>query len=462
MKKKLVSGVLAFTTAALLTQPVNVLANDIGGMESQKKKIQEQRSSVENSLGQKNSEMEHLETESQNVASSLEQVSKQIKETNKKLEAEQVKITIEQKKAKQLKSEIADLKDEIKQRKGVLDKRARAIQTNGNGQGYLNVLLQAEDFSDFVGRANIVKQIVNADQEIMKKQKKDQALLKEKQDASLKKLAELNQLATQIAVTKNNLVSQKAEQDDLLLALATKKDKTNKEKAILETERANLSAEEQKVAANLTAAYAEEQRKKEEAAKKRLAEAKRQQALAAAEARAKTVTRKAETTTRGNSVAKSEATAPVESAASSASSASAPSSSGSMFIKPAAGILTSGFSERTNPVTGQYESHKGQDISTGGTVPVSAAASGTVVFAGYGAPGSGYGGYGYVVEIDHGNGYQTLYAHMRAGSLNVVAGQRVMQGQNIGIMGSTGQSTGQHLHFEIHQNGVPINPAPYL
>ncbi|EMG28322.1 hypothetical protein LFLEISCH_06246 [Listeria fleischmannii subsp. fleischmannii LU2006-1] len=81
MKKKLVSGVLAFTTVALLTQPVNVLANDIGGMESQKKKIQEQRSSVENSLGQKNSEMEHLETESQNVATSLAQVSKQIKAT---------------------------------------------------------------------------------------------------------------------------------------------------------------------------------------------------------------------------------------------------------------------------------------------------------------------------------------------------------------------------------------------
>lgn len=145
--------------------------------------------------------------------------------------------------------------------------------------------------------------------------------------------------------------------------------------------------------------------------------------------------------------------------------ASAPSnvsSGGGQFIKPASGILTSGFSDRTNPVTGEHESHKGQDIAAGGAVTVSAAASGTVVFSGFGASGSGYGGYGYVVEIDHGNGFQTLYGHMRAGSLKVVAGQQVSQGQPIGIMGSTGQSTGQHLHFEIHQNGVPIDPAPYL
>ncbi len=127
------------------------------------------------------------------------------------------------------------------------------------------------------------------------------------------------------------------------------------------------------------------------------------------------------------------------------------SSGGGQFIKPASGILTSGFSERTNPVTGKYESHKGQDIAGGGTVTVSAAASGTVVFSGFGASGSGFGGYGYVVKIDHGNGFQTLYGHMRAGSLKVVTGQQVSQGQPIGIMGSTGQSTGQHLHFEIHK-----------
>lgn len=113
-------------------------------------------------------------------------------------------------------------------------------------------------------------------------------------------------------------------------------------------------------------------------------------------------------------------------------------------------------------MTGKYESHKGQDIAGGGTVTVSAAASGTVVFSGFGASGSGFGGYGYVVKIDHGNGFQTLYGHMRAGSLKVVTGQQVSQGQPIGIMGSTGQSTGQHLHFEIHKNGIPVDPAPYI
>lgn len=438
MKKKLISGVMVLTAAALLTQPLNVLADDINGMESQKKKIQDQKSSVEGNIGQKNSEMESLEAESQNVATWLEKVSKEIEATNKKLKEQQEKVITEEGKVKRLKADIADLKEEIKQRKVVLDNRARAIQTNGSGQSYLNVLLQAEDFADFFGRASLVKEIVNADQEIMTKQKENQNRLKDMQASAEKKLAELNQLATQITVIKNNLESQKAEQDDLLLTLATKKDKTNQEVAILEAQKANLSKEEQQVAANLTAAYAEEQRKKEMAAK-RAAEAKRKASSSQ--------------TTRSASVS---------SQPSQGSSYSAPTSSGGMFIKPAAGILTSGFSERTNPVTGQYEAHKGQDIAAGGTVPVVAAASGTVVFSGFGASGSGYGGYGYVVEIDHGNGYQTLYGHMRAGSLSVVSGQKVMQGQNIGIMGSTGQSTGQHLHFEIHKNGVPVNPAPYL
>ncbi|EUJ25569.1 hypothetical protein MFLO_15069 [Listeria floridensis FSL S10-1187] len=435
----------------MVVQPLNVFADSISDMEKEKQSVTQKKSSVEKDIETKQAEMNQIVSDVKTVSDNLNRVSKEIKETNEKLKEQTKKVKSEEAQVKRLENEIAALEKQIAERQVVLEKRARAIQTSGSSNSYLTILLQAEDFGDFIDRANLVQVLVSADQEIMTKQKNDQELLDQKQVDSEKKLAELNRLAKQIAVTKNNLESQKAEQNELILTLAAKKDKTEQEKALLETQKGQLTGEEQKLLSNISDAYAEEQRKKEAAAKKAIEDQRKKVAAERAEAQAEASTAgSAAQAGNGNETA----IAPP--------AYTPPASNGSMFIRPAQGILTSGFSDRVNPVTGQYESHKGQDIAAGGTVQVVAAAEGKVVFAGYGAPGSGYGGYGYVVEIDHGNGYQTLYAHMRAGSLNVTAGQQVMQGQAIGIMGSTGQSTGQHLHFEIHLNGVPIDPAPYL
>jgi murein DD-endopeptidase MepM/ murein hydrolase activator NlpD len=86
-----------------------------------------------------------------------------------------------------------------------------------------------------------------------------------------------------------------------------------------------------------------------------------------------------------------------------------------------------------------------------------ASQGGTVVSAGWNA-----GGYGNFVVIDHGNGYKTLYAHMLNNSVIVKAGQRVTQGQKLGLMGSTGRSTGTHLHFEVKGPGGNLNPLTVL
>lgn len=96
-----------------------------------------------------------------------------------------------------------------------------------------------------------------------------------------------------------------------------------------------------------------------------------------------------------------------------------------------------------------YWYHPAVDIANPTNPPVVAAASGTVITAGWNA-----GGYGNYVIIDHGNGYRTLYGHMITGSLRVKAGDKVSQGQQVGIMGSTGRSTGTHLHFEIMMVGA--------
>ncbi|OON90927.1 MAG: hypothetical protein ATN34_05305 [Epulopiscium sp. Nele67-Bin002] len=98
--------------------------------------------------------------------------------------------------------------------------------------------------------------------------------------------------------------------------------------------------------------------------------------------------------------------------------------------------------------------HNGIDIAAGAGTPIYAAAAGTVTYSGY------MGTYGYLVIIDHGNGYETYYAH--ASALYAKVGQYVTQGQSIAAVGSTGNSTGNHLHFEIRENGQCINPYSYI
>ncbi|MBC1511424.1 peptidoglycan DD-metalloendopeptidase family protein [Listeria booriae] len=453
--KKLIRNSIVATVAVGLFSgaPVNVLAADLNELQKQQQELQQQKANIDESIHEKEHEVSVLESKQVSAAAELEALVKSITETNAKLQKQQQEVAVTNAEVTKLKGEIKELQNNIQERFDLLKDRARAIQVNGNSQAYVNVILASDNFSDFIDRATMVTTLVSADKDIMAEQKKDENKLSSKQKETETKLASLKKLATEIALSKNNLESQKSQKDELILAIAAEKDLTQQQKNDLLSKQGALSADEQKVAGNIQAEKDRQAQVALELAAARKASAER----AAKEAAAKVATAKASSKT----MTRTESPAEQPSETVSIPSFSSGSSTG-MFIKPAAGILTSGFSDRTNPVTGQHESHKGQDIAAGGSVPIYAAAGGTVVFSGFGAPGSGYGGYGYVVEIDHGNGYQTLYGHMRAGSLQVVAGQSVAQGQGIGIMGSTGQSTGQHLHFEIHKNGVPVDPTPYI
>lgn len=124
---------------------------------------------------------------------------------------------------------------------------------------------------------------------------------------------------------------------------------------------------------------------------------------------------------------------------------------GISLIRPVSGIITSRFGVRSSI---RSSSHTGLDISAPTGTAISAAASGTVTFSGY------KGSYGNMIVISHGNGVQTYYAH--CSKLYVSAGAKVSQGQKIAAVGSTGNSTGPHLHLEIRVNGVAYNPQKYL
>lgn len=123
-------------------------------------------------------------------------------------------------------------------------------------------------------------------------------------------------------------------------------------------------------------------------------------------------------------------------------------------IWPARGWISSRFGYRISPFTNKKEFHRGLDICARMGSPIVAPADGVVVYA-----GKDYG-YGNLLTISHNYGLKTRYAHMK--KILVKKGQSVKRGQEIGLVGKTGRTTGPHLHYEVHLNGVPVNPLQYI
>ena len=124
------------------------------------------------------------------------------------------------------------------------------------------------------------------------------------------------------------------------------------------------------------------------------------------------------------------------------------------FRRPTQARTTSGFGVRFDPFNGRPALHQGQDFAAPLNTPIYAPAPGIVSFVGVRS------GYGNTVEIDHGRGFKTRYAHLNATA--VQPGQRITLGQRVGAMGTTGRSTGVHLHYEVWMDGRPQNPARFM
>lgn len=121
---------------------------------------------------------------------------------------------------------------------------------------------------------------------------------------------------------------------------------------------------------------------------------------------------------------------------------------------PVKGWITSGFGKRASPLTGEPGRHLGVDIANEVNTPIRATADGIVTYAGWEA------GYGRLVAIEHGYGYSTRYGH--CARIEVKVGDEVKRGQVVGYMGSTGHSTGSHVHYEVRVHGMPVDPEKYL
>ena len=123
------------------------------------------------------------------------------------------------------------------------------------------------------------------------------------------------------------------------------------------------------------------------------------------------------------------------------------------WTAPALGPVVSGFGHRSDPFTGEIRMHQGIDIDAPAGAPIWAADGGVVTFAGE------RGGFGKLVIVDHGDGVETYYAHQQR--IDVSVGDEIAAGHQLGLVGSTGRSTGPHLHFEVRIDGAPVDPETH-
>ncbi|KWW20830.1 peptidase M23 [Peribacillus simplex] len=454
MKKNIIAmnASIMIGLGSLLAVP-SVHAESISDLEKQKESIQEKRSGVESNISDTEKKIDNLQDKQMTAEEQIDAIEAKIAESTKKIDAKNAEITQTKDEIEALKKEIKVLKERIAKRNEVLKERALSFQETGGDVNYLEVLFGSSSFGDLVDRVGAVATIAEADRDILKQHELDKKDLEEKQNAVETKLASLEVAKAELLEIQKQQKQQKQEKDALVKQLKEQTKKHEDEKMGLEEEKANLSAQEKAIKSAISL---EHQRlaELEAARKKAAAEAKKRAEQEAAQAAAKAASQASESKQQSS---------PAPSAKS--SSAPAPSShvsevpavSSGTFTRPSAGYVSSTMGERWN------KQHAGIDIAASGTVPVVAAADGVVSRSYHSST------YGNVVFVTHSIGGQqwtTVYAHLR--SRQVSEGAVVAKGQQVGIMGNTGHSFGQHLHFELHKGAWnysksnAVNPLNYI
>lgn len=286
----------------------------------------------------------------------------------------------------------------------LLKKRLVDIYEHGN-LGYLSVLLSAKSFSDFVERWQDLRLLIAANEEAVRERRAAEQRVADAQTRMERTRLLLQQQAQAQQRARNQLASLAGERRNLVELADAQRRHVAGQVAQMEA----LSASEE---AQLESLIVERER---ELAAERAAQQR---------------------------------------AAGIAGTAQTPGGAPATLMWPVSGTITSPFGWRRNPFGGAPEFHQGLDIGAPMGTTIVAAAAGTVISAGW------YGGYGNYVLIDHGGGMSTGYGHLS--QIFVSNGQSVQKGQAIGAVGSTGYSTGPHLHFEVRIDGKPVDPTPYL
>ncbi|GAB6732692.1 M23 family metallopeptidase [Bacillus cereus] len=421
MKKKFA----AFSVLAAGTFFVSPLLSPAYAETNQDKlsNIQSELEGKQNDLQNKSAEKEQIEKEIQELQKKIDDLTTSINKNEAELNDTKKEISKTQQVIAEKKKHIEQLQTNIDTRQEVIKQRLQSMQEKPRTNIITEVLTTSTNIADLVDNMYSVSLILNNDTDIVKKQTTDQNAVTKEKEAVEKKEQELKEAEQKLVHKQQELQTNQQQQQTFISDLHTKVAKVDSEIEGLEESKGILENQRQAVQKAIEEEKrAEEARKAEEACK---AEEARKQATTSAQ-KAQAAPTPHDTNIGG-------------------------------FIKPAAGSKTSGFGVRS------IDNHKGIDIAASGTVPIIAAADGVVIRS---ELSSSYGNVVYLSHRINGKTYTTVYAHMS--SRSVSNGQTVKQGTQLGFMGNTGQSYGQHLHFELHLGEWnvgktnAVDPSPYI
>ncbi|NLC43461.1 MAG: peptidoglycan DD-metalloendopeptidase family protein [Clostridiales bacterium] len=448
--KKLCTSILTLLLVFLMTATVfasnlnnakndlNDVSKDIKGakqeiknLESEQEEVRGQLELIEENLKAKEQELAAIEKDLKRSEAELEKVENELQETEDELIATQESLEL-------LKKQLEEAIQKANEQEELNGERLRSMYMNSSSS-YLEIVLEAQSFNDLLDRINLIKQMVSYDQQVFdtmqqhrdkvdeSKQSCEEEELKileckkeiEENKAILEqKHEEIKQTRKRISQQRNQIQATQNEKESLLKKLSEKETDARNELDQMEKESKELEDLIRKITA-------ENKRKAEEAARKK------------AEEEAKNKNNSKNNNNSNNS------------------SRGSANSQGNLWPVPSSTHISSPFGMRLHPIAKVNKMHKGIDISGGVSNKAAVAMrDGVVILSQY------YGTYGNCVIIDHGDGISTLYAH--GWSTTVSVGQEVKRGDKVLNIGSTGSSTGPHLHFEVRKNGTPVNPLNYV
>jgi len=409
--------------------------------------------SAEDSISDLEQQLQQLEQENQKYQKILDDTKSDIAEKEEYKSALVSKVQVLDEKIAVTREKISSLNDDIKEKQDAYDKglsevedqfdalanRLRILYMSGNATD-LEIIFGAKDFSDLIDKMELVKSLANSDKEL---------------------ISEIQTKLDELSTKKESLEADKKDLETQQASLKSDQDEFNK-----------LISDNDEILKNLYASNSEAQNSLESAAlQSDEIEAKISQYYAAQKAAAEHAAQASQSSSGSSSSSSSSSSSGSSSSGSSSSGSSSvivPSGSGFAWPTPGFVSLSSEWFEDR-----EVYNHGGIDIAGAGIMgtPVVAAADGTVVATNSSCThnwGKSYscgcgGGYGNYVMISHAGGKMTVYGHLT--SLTVSSGQSVSRGQVIGYVGSTGNSTGPHLHYECRLNGVRYNPMseyPYM
>lgn len=401
--------ILAICLAALMAVPSGAIAKSSKSLTIEKNKKKQEQTEVKNKIKKQKSNISNTESEKKVVNDEIVNLDERIQVTSAKISTLEGEISSLNKDIKENQDKLEEAQVNLNENTEALRMRLREMYKRGN-VNYLEVILNSKDIEELLRNNEIISSIAKADRELIEFIGEQIETIKETEE--------------RLQIDKAKLSANKAAVINERQTYQAAIDAKNNYMKVLESNLELYKAEIEKAQANWDSLDAEIVRLQKQISEQKKAEE--------AAARARKATR----------------------VHSNISVSSAP-RNGQSYTWPVPGhySISSPFGYRMHPILGYSKFHSGVDIPAPSGTPIVAAKSGTVIMSKL------MSGYGNVVMIDHGDTV-TVYAHCSA--LNVGVGESVKAGDVVAFVGSTGLSTGAHLHFEVRVNGSPVNPLGYV